>query len=157
MDWSLHHLLHRIKNHLQDGRTVSAQVALEPPASRHPAAHLLTMANVHSQLAPRPRGGRTAAEHLQELLRDLPPAAAAAEPQVAPAPAEGGGGGGGSPAPEPQEAGQGQADPHDAPHERAPLSKDDKTEIGDIDKWDDAAEVTATLVRKVTKMVEVWE
>ena len=35
--------------------------------------------------------------------------------------------------------------------------KDDKTEIGDIDKWVDAAEVTATLVRKVTKMVEVWE
>lgn len=35
--------------------------------------------------------------------------------------------------------------------------KADKTEIGDIDKWDDEAEVTATLVRKVTKMVEVWE
>jgi hypothetical protein len=35
--------------------------------------------------------------------------------------------------------------------------KADKTEIGDIDKWDDEQEVTATLVRKVTKMVEVWE
>jgi hypothetical protein len=37
------------------------------------------------------------------------------------------------------------------------LYRSDKTEMGDIDLWDDEAEVTATLVRKVTKMVEVWE
>jgi len=35
--------------------------------------------------------------------------------------------------------------------------KSDKTEVSDIDKWDDKDEVEATLVRKVTKMVEVWE
>lgn len=35
--------------------------------------------------------------------------------------------------------------------------KADKTEMGDVDKWDDKDEVEATLVRKVTKMVEVWE
>ena len=35
--------------------------------------------------------------------------------------------------------------------------KADKGEMGDIDLWNDEAEVTATLVRKVTKMVEVWE
>lgn len=33
----------------------------------------------------------------------------------------------------------------------------DKTEMGEIDLWGDEQEVTATLVRKVTKMVEVWE
>ena len=37
------------------------------------------------------------------------------------------------------------------------LYKSDKGEMGDIDLWNDEAEVTATLVRKVTKMVEVWE
>jgi len=35
--------------------------------------------------------------------------------------------------------------------------KADKTEMGEIDLWDDKDEVEATLVRKVTKMVEVWE